>query len=486
MSSLRIQTLWSMMPILVTSVVSVVSVPLYFHVLGDNMYAMWFYVGSLTGAFGFMDLGLGVAVGRYIGVAIGSGDNDAVKEYWATGNAIVLPFVMFFALVFVVLGVVYGPVWFKVTGTDAEVLRWAFVWGGFGLFFSYYGQMWNILAQAYLDFKYLSIIRSIFSLSGSLGAIVIALVFRNIAAISFFMTLLGVAQFALLFYRGERTYKLPLSWRNFRKARLLEMLPYTAKTFGQLLAGSLLGSLDRIFLGRLAPAAEFASYGVAQNIGSRISGLSVAIMGPIFHHTSRGVGGDQTKKPADIYRESFNFLFPWYSLTIIGVFFWSGPVTELWLGAKYGASVGEAFPWVVAALSINAIANISGAQLGGLNRVGTGLVLQIISALASAGGVVAGWHFDGLRGASVGFFLSRLVWIIQDYVVRKAVGISAFEYLKILRILMRQTALVFALWIISRLFFDKVWTLTICAGLCGATAACLELLAMKKQIRLNA
>lgn len=474
------------MPILVTSVVSVISVPLYFHVLGDTMYAMWFYVGSLTGAFGFMDLGLGVAVGRYIGVAIGAGDNEAVKEYWATGNAIVLPFVAFFALVFVVLGVVYGPVWFKVTGTDAQVLRWTFVWGGFGLFFSYYGQMWNILAQAYLDFKYLSIIRSIFSLSGSLGAIAIALIFRNIAAISFFMSLLGVAQFALLFYRGERTYKLPLSLRNFRKARLLEMLPYTAKTFGQLLAGSLLGSLDRIFLGRLAPAAEFASYGVAQNIGSRISGLSVAIMGPIFHHTSRGVGGDQTKKPADIYRESFNFLFPWYSLTIIGVFFWSGPVTQLWLGAKYGASVGEAFPWVVAALSLNAIANISGAQLGGLNRVGTGLVLQIISSLASTAGVVAGWHFDGLRGASIGFFLSRLVWIIQDYIVRKAVGIPAFEYLKALQVLLRQSSIVFVFWIISSLIFHESWALTICAAVCAAVAACIELLAMKNQIYRNA
>ena len=463
------------MPILVTSAVSVVSVPLYFHVLGDNMYAMWFYVGSLTGAFGFMDLGLGVAVGRYIGVAIGAGDNEAIKEYWATGNAIVLPFVTFFALVFVVLGVAYGPDWFKVTGGDAQVLRWALVWGGFGLFFSYYGQMWNILAQAYLDFKYLSIIRSIFSLSGSLGAIAVALIFRNIAAISFFMMLLGIAQFVLLFYRGERTYKLPLSWRNFRKARLLEMLPYTAKTFGQLLAGSLLGSLDRIFLGRMAPAAEFASYGVAQNIGSRISSLSVAIMGPIFNYTSRGVGGDQTKKPADIYRESFSFLFPWYSLTIIGVFFWSNPVTEFWLGSKYGASVGKAFPWVVAALSLNAIANISGAQLGGLNRVGTGLILQIISSLASTIGVITGWHLDGLQGASIGFFLSRLVWIAQDIIVRKAVRIPLSEYRVATLTLIRQIATVFMIWLLSILFFRHAQSLTLCAMFCAAICILAEI-----------
>ena len=38
---------------------------------GAELYALWFYVLTFTGAFGFMDLGLGVAVGRYIGVALG-------------------------------------------------------------------------------------------------------------------------------------------------------------------------------------------------------------------------------------------------------------------------------------------------------------------------------------------------------------------------------------------------------------------------------
>ena len=53
MSSLKNQTVWSAMQILFTSVISIVSVPIYFRVLGDQMYAMWFYVGTLTGAFGF-------------------------------------------------------------------------------------------------------------------------------------------------------------------------------------------------------------------------------------------------------------------------------------------------------------------------------------------------------------------------------------------------------------------------------------------------
>ncbi len=290
--SLRRQTLWSMMPILVTSVVSIVSVPLYFHVLGDQMYAMWFYVGTLTGAFGFMDLGIGVAVGRFIGVAIGKGDTGAVREYWATGNAIALPFVAFFALVFVGIGTIFGSEWFKVTGSDASTLRWAMVWGGVGLFFAYYGQMWFVLSAAHLDFRFLSILRSSLAMITTLGTVGVALVFKDAAWLIAYSAFLGTVQFVFLLRRGNTQYRLPVRFRDFKKSRLLEMLPYTLKTFAQLISRSVIGSLDRVMLGRLSPASDFAAYNVLLNIGSRVQGLSQAAMGPVFCYTTRGVGGD--------------------------------------------------------------------------------------------------------------------------------------------------------------------------------------------------
>lgn len=439
-----------MMPILVMSLVSVVSVPLYFRVLGDQMYAMWFYVGTLTGAFGFMDLGIGVAVGRFIGVAMGRNDQSAVEEYWATGNAVVLPFILIFATVFVLVGGIWGPEWFKVTGNDAATLRWAILWGGFGLFFSYYGQMWNILAQAHLDFKYLSILRTWTGLLSTLGTVGVALLSKNVAVIMAYSTVLGLLQFVLLYLRGNNHYKLPLKISNFRKSRLIEMLPYTLKTFGQLISGSVLGSMDRVFLGRLAPATDFAAFGVSQNIGGRISGLSVAIMGPIFNNTARGVGGDRSNKPINVYRESFKLMFPWYSLVIIGVFFWSEPVTKLWLGVKYGNAVGQTFPWVVAALCLNAIANISGAQLGGLNRVGTGLIVQTLASLLSATGVIAGWYWGGISGAAVGYFSARFVFVLQDALVRNWIKVPLDEYLTIVFIIVRQVAMLGCVWGVFR------------------------------------
>jgi len=450
------------------------------------MYAMWFYVGTLTGAFGFMDLGVGVAVGRFIGVAMGRNDHQAVREYWATGNAIVLPLIIFFAIVFVLIGCIWGPHWFKVTGPNVTTIRWAIGFSGLGLFFNYYGQMWNILAQAYLDFKYLSILRTWLGLASTLGILIVALLTKNIATICLYSTLLAALQFFLLFDRGNKEYQLPLKFTEFCRNRFIEILPYTMKTFAQLLSASIIGSLDRVMLGRLAPAGDFAAYGASQNIGGRVAGLSVAIMGPIFHNTTRGVGGDQSKKPADVYRESFDFMFPWYSLLIVGVFFWSEPITRLWLGHKYGHAVGQTFPWVVSGLSLAAIANISGAQLGALNRVGSGLVISTLSGLLSGVTVWIGWKTAGLAGASAGFFFAKLVFVMQDASVRHWVGLGIKGYLADVLIIVRQIVVVGSIWLIFKIFFQPEALVQSVGGVLSASlGGIIELWFLKRNFKTN-
>ena len=111
-----------------------------------------------------MDMGFGTAVGRYIGVALGRGDHQAVREYWATGNALALPLLGVMAGIFIGLGVLLGPKWFQVA--DESLLRWCFVAGGLGLFLSYYTLFWTVLSQAHLDFKFISVLRTIISLAG--------------------------------------------------------------------------------------------------------------------------------------------------------------------------------------------------------------------------------------------------------------------------------------------------------------------------------
>ena len=88
--------------------------PLFYRYFGNDLYALWGYVVTFAGMFGFSDLGVGVSVGRYVGVALGRNDHDSVRGYWGTGNAVILPFLTLASLLFIFLGAWLGPKWFNV------------------------------------------------------------------------------------------------------------------------------------------------------------------------------------------------------------------------------------------------------------------------------------------------------------------------------------------------------------------------------------
>ncbi len=408
-----------MLPLLTVTVVNIFSVPLFYRYLGAEMYALWFYVLTFTGSFGFMDLGLGVAVGRYMGVALGRGDQEAVRGYWATGNAVAIPLLGCMSLVFVFLGVVFGPKWFNVAPEKAHLLQWSFAAGGVSLFLSYYGQFWNILSQAYLDFKFLSIVRIVISLAQILPAILIAWLTGNPFLLILWTAFTTGLQLLVYVWHARKNYSLGFHLREASWARAREMAGYTGKTFLTLLVNSLLGSVDRLLLGRLAPAGDFANYNISTNVGGRISGLSTAVMGPVFHNTSRTVGDSSPVTPAQIYNETFRFMFGWYLLAMVWVTVWAGPALRLWLGPQLGADVQPIFAPIIIAFCLSAISNISGAQLGPLNRVGAGIFFHIAAGLLLAAGVWIGWNLGGIQGVAYGFLASRAALVAQDiFIIR--------------------------------------------------------------------
>ena len=383
------------------------------------MYALWFYVLTFTGAFGFMDLGFGVAVGRYVGVALGRNDFQAVREYWGTGNAIAIPLLAAMGLAFAIVGVTFGPRWFNVAPGSIDLLRWSFVAGGVGLFLSYYAQFWFILSQAHLDFRFLGIVRIVISLLQILPSILLAALTRNPLVLIVWGTATGALQLAIYIWHARMNYRLSFDFAHAAWHRAHEMAAFTAKTFASLIVSSFTSTVDRLLLGKLAPPVGFTNYSVSSNAGQRIVGLSVSVMGPVFYNTSRAVGRGSNESVAAVYNEIFNFTFPWYALISVWISLWHPVLLRLWLGQHVGASVSPIFAPIIVGCCLSAISNLSGAQLSPLNRVGTGLVFNALTGALIVTGVFLGWHWNGIVGVAWGFLFSRVIGVIQDlYVIR--------------------------------------------------------------------
>ena len=426
--SIKRQTLWSLAPLLVTVAVAMYTMPKFYLYLGDEMYAVWGYISSLNGMFGFADLGLGVAVGRYISVALGKNDQAAVRGYWGTGNLILLPFLFLVMLAFIGVGVWVGPKYFNVAAADIGLLRACFVVGGFSLFFGYYGTYWLILSQAHLDFKFISLVRVIMTLLQILPALVIARFTRSPFWLVVWSALISLLQLVVFAWHGRRHYHLGLNLKSASRARAREMAAFTGKMFAGLMAGAFFGNVDRLILGNraFAAAAEYNHYTIAGNVAQRLQGLSASVMGPVMFNSSR-VAESGRAAAAKIYNDSFAFIFEWYLLAALWLGLWHPVLLRLWFAHTMGVAKGLATAGLVSPLLIplvvagclTAIANISNSQLASLNRLGTTVWFTIAAGLLTIAGVWTGWQLAGVTGAAYGFLGSRIAYVAQDlYTIR--------------------------------------------------------------------
>jgi O-antigen/teichoic acid export membrane protein len=408
---------------LVTSVVALFSLPMFRSFLDADMYALWGYISTFTGMFGFADLGLGVAVGRYISVALGKNDSAAVRGYWGTGNLILLPFLSLVTVAFIVLGVWLGPKWYNVTADHVGLMQACFVAGGFGVFFGYYGTYWLILSQAHLDFKFISLVRVIMTLLQILPALGLAFYTHNPFYLVAWSALIGLLQLAVFVWHARRHYHLGLNLGSASLGYAREMAAYTGKMFAGLAVSSFFVSIDRTILGKRGVLSDldFSNYFMAGNIAQRLQSLSVSVMGPVLYNASRVA--DQGRAAAvKIYDETFAFMFEWYLLAALWLSLWHPVLLRLWLTHTMGRAQGQATAVLVGPLLIplvagcclTAIANISNAQLASLNRLGTAIWFTIAAGLLTIAGVWTGWHIAGVTGAAYGFLISRIAYVAQD------------------------------------------------------------------------
>jgi hypothetical protein len=264
-----------------------------------------YYVLTFTGAFGFMDLGLGVAVGRYIGLSLGKGDQSAVRDTGERATQSLVPILGLMAGAFSIVGAVGGP-----DGSTCHLRTSAFCSGR--------------SLQAELPFSLLITAIVADSVTGTLGfPICRHCANGNQCCAGWSSRAPGVGDAGplsvnrLVGHHGcVATFRPNMACPSF-------VPDYFRFRFRTMDAPKGNGSLHRedicdavrqfvlrcdrsLILGKIAPAAEFAHYTIAANAGNRVQALSQATMGPIFNQTNRVLSAGLPGVAA-IYNEAFGF-----------------------------------------------------------------------------------------------------------------------------------------------------------------------------------
>ena len=431
--SIKRQTLWNMAPLMVTAITGFISTPLFVRFLGTENYAIWGYALAFSAVFGFADLGLGVAVGRYMSIALGKGDQAAIKGYWGTGNLIVLPVLIVIAVALAAFGCWLGPKWYNVAG-KLVLFRFCVLATAFELLFSFYSQYWLILSQAHLDFKFVGSLRAIMAMVRVVPALVLAHLTHSPLIMAFWFSFAALVELIVFVRHGARLYQLGLEFSSASMAHVREMAGFLGKNLVGMISGNFFSQIDRNILGRIAGNADFSYYAVAGKVSSNLQGMSNSLMAPVFYNSSRVASGDRRGAAAAVYNETFRFVFGWYLLAALWVAVWHPVFAHVWLVHTMGVAAGTPAALVVGPLMVplvvaccfSALANISAAQLSSLNRLGTNIGFNVSAGVMAIFGVWEGWQLGGIQGAAWGFVMSRLPLLAQDLYCAHFVGASGW------------------------------------------------------------
>jgi len=331
---------WNWAGIFVDTAVAFLLCPYLIRHLGAGHYGMWVMIGSLTGYFGLLDLGIRSSVGRYVAFYRAKQDQRAVCEIVNTALAMLLG-----AGLIGMLGVLgAGQLAPRLIGDEFaphefSAIRIALCLAGVHLALLlplkvFEGALWGCER-----FDCLNLVRIPSDvLRGTLAAITVAF---DGGLIGLMTVTLGITLFAglvraILALRSEPSLRLSLRHVVWRRIR--ELLSFGVWNFIRSLASMIPSKITPLLVGVLAGVIQVACLSIAASLLSGATAIVVAASGVITPVATALHARDARCRQKELLLEGGK-----YSLAAAGLFLalfvmLGKPLISLWVGSDYETS----------------------------------------------------------------------------------------------------------------------------------------------------
>jgi len=221
------RTLWNATANAVGVAVSMLSgllvMPYLIRTLGASTYGLWILIGTLTGYFGVLDLGVSAALGRLIAAHRARGEMRDVNVVMSTACALLLIVSLVVCLATCVALFLF-PVLFSVPADQTMDVRYSLVLVGIGLALAFPSSIFLGFLWAYERFDLLNavdvpvlILRAVLSLT----LVSAAMPLTSLGVITFGIGVLGSVVKMALCFKVEP--QLSISWSHIRRDKVREI-----------------------------------------------------------------------------------------------------------------------------------------------------------------------------------------------------------------------------------------------------------------------
>ena len=377
--------------IMVEMIVGLLLLPFNLKYLGESNYGLWVLLGSVTMHFSLFELGNGGAMVKFMAQYRALNNARAINEIASS------MFVVFGGIGLLSYALLAGVALnlehiFNMSAQQAAVGQWILLLIGLHVTmnfpFSVYGGVTSGF-QRYDINNFVAIVTTVIA-----AVVNVVVVLSGAGLITLVATTTGVRLLAYLVYAANAYRVFPeLSVRPslFRKARVREVMGFSAYTTVIDWANKLNYQLDEVVIGAFLGTAAVAVWAPAERIVSGIQRLTNQVNGVLFPLIVDSDTTQQQSRLQQILVQGTRFSLATVMPIAVAVFVLADPLIRVWLGSK-ADEVAGAIP-VLQILSLAVAVRVGDATattlLKGTNKhrmlaavnLGTGLVNVALSAL---------------------------------------------------------------------------------------------------------
>lgn len=380
--------------------VSILTVPLYLRVVGDERFGVLTIVWLLLGYFGVFDLGLSRATANRIAQLIDAPSSERESVFW-TAFVLNVLLGMLGGLVFYLSGELLLGRYFNISpALRGEVIE-TLPWMAAAIPVSIVGGVFTGALEARQRFAALNSIQ----LFGTflLQALPLAVAWHHGPNLDWLIPSVIISRaVSLLPLMYVAAVSLPLTGSGKPRRNLVPTLfSYGAWVTVSNFLNPLLETLDRMLIASVLSASSMTYYTVPFNLATRVKVIPSAIARTLFPRLSAQSDSDAMELSAQVVRALGAVQTP---IIVFGVFAMS-PFLRLWVGvevASHAAYVGEI---VLAGVWINSIAFIPYAHLQAQGRPDLVARLHLCEVLPFIGVLWFLLQWLGMTGAAVAWSL---------------------------------------------------------------------------------
>jgi O-antigen/teichoic acid export membrane protein len=348
-------------------VLALVAVPILVHHLGASRFGVLTLAWLTVGYFGLFDFGLARATTKFVADAVGAGESDQISAIAWTS---ILLMAVFGGLGAIVLGLASRWLVYRALDVPAvlrlETLR-TFYLLAFSLPIVISANAFSGVLAGFQRFDMINAVRGGFGFFSYLGPLLVLQFSHSIFWITAVLLIGRSASWILSLILCLRTVP-DLRRRPEMSSKLVRRLFH----FGGWItvsgvAGPLMVYFDRFLIGSMLSVGAVSYYSVPYNLVTKISIVSVAVVGVLFPAFASVVSVDPARAAILFDRGTKYVLLAIFPATLICAAF-AHEALGFWLGADFAASGTSVMRWLAVGVFINSLAQLPYALVQALDR----------------------------------------------------------------------------------------------------------------------